>query len=60
VDGLALVEKDGEYGYINTDGELVIEVIYDEASSFNNGYALVKKDGTYMIINKMGEVIYQE
>lgn len=55
-----MVEKDGEYGYINTDGELVIEVIYDEASSFNNGYALVKKDGTYMIINKMGEVIYQE
>ncbi|MDP4108424.1 MAG: WG repeat-containing protein [Bacillota bacterium] len=52
--GLSQVEKNGKYGFINTAGELVVPLIYDElfCSYTDNGrstYAL--KDGAYVYLN---------
>jgi hypothetical protein len=38
---LAAVKKDGKWGYIDTDGNVVIPFQYDVAYAFNEGYAVV-------------------
>lgn len=46
---------DGEkWGYVYTDGMLVIDYQYDEATQFCQGYAIVKLDGVYTLIDKNG------
>jgi hypothetical protein len=40
-EGLAAVKKDGEWGYINNQGALVIKNKYASAGAFNNGIAIV-------------------
>ncbi|MGN0342796.1 MAG: WG repeat-containing protein [Roseburia sp.] len=40
-DGLAAVKVDGKWGFINKEGEMVIEPQYTQARSFLNGYAAV-------------------
>ncbi len=40
-EGLAAVKKDGKWGYIDMDGEVVIDFIYDDAGVFSEGYAVV-------------------
>lgn len=57
-DGLAAVEIDGKWGFINKDGEVVIPAIYKSVRSFKDGLAIVKDDvepQTWNIINKDGE-----
>jgi clan AA aspartic protease (TIGR02281 family) len=40
-EGLAYIRKNGQYGYVNADGELVIPIKYTQALMFLNGVALV-------------------
>ena len=40
-DGLAAVEVNGEWGYIDESGEIVIELEYDKAGEFQHGVAPV-------------------
>lgn len=48
--------KQKKYGYINTQGKIVIPPQYDYASGFYKGYALVKNDNkNWKLINKKGE-----
>lgn len=55
-DGLLAVVKDGAYGYINSNGEVVIDFVYTDASPFVGGYASVTYDGErYFFINTKGE-----
>ncbi|HLO36977.1 MAG TPA: WG repeat-containing protein, partial [Lacibacter sp.] len=35
--GLAKVSKENKYGYVNTKGELVVPLIYDEAMTLREG-----------------------
>lgn len=42
-DGLLLVIINGQYGYLNKRGEVVISPQFDEARDFHEGFALVKK-----------------
>jgi hypothetical protein len=56
-DGLALVKKDGKFGYINAQGTVVIGIQYDFATPFRNGSATVKKDGKLRKIDKSGSFI---
>ena len=65
-DGLAVVKKDGKYGYINKNGETVIDYQYYLAEDFYDGIAEVgeatmKGDGSGQIkralINKSGEML---
>ena len=56
--GLALVRKNGKWGYINTSGKLVIPCKYNPAWSFTkNGLAAVCQNGKCGFINQKGKVI---
>lgn len=52
------IEKDGKYGYISSDGKMLIEPQYDSGSDFYGDYAVVKKkdgkESKYIIIDKKG------
>lgn len=52
-------KKDGLYGLINLDGEVVTEPIYEEISSLKNrpGRILVKKDDKYGVLDSNGKVV---
>ena len=65
-EGLAKVKnKDNLWGYINKQGEMIIEPQYTEAYIFINGYAIVVKENDnyisnnleYGVINKKGKEI---
>lgn len=55
---LFLSKKDGKYGYVDKNGTLVIDYIYDDGTEQNKqGYAAIKKDGLWGSINKVGNII---
>lgn len=56
-EGLAAVKKDGKWGYIDTTGQVVVPVQYDDIASFREGLAKVKKDGKYGFVDKTGQVV---
>lgn len=56
-EGLAAVKVEGKWGYINTEGTMVIEAIYDGANRFSEGLAAVSKNGRWGYIDKNGETV---
>ena len=55
-----LSKKDGKYGYINKQGEVVVDYIYDEAKEQNEyGYASVNKNGKWGAIDQSGKVVQE-
>jgi hypothetical protein len=54
--GLAAVKNNGVWGYINTEGEYVIDPAFEEAGSFVGSLAAVKSNGVWCVIDKSGEV----
>ncbi len=44
-----------KFGYLNKAGDVIIEPVYNEATSFYKGFAFVKKGNTYSRINKNGK-----
>ncbi|MBK3518726.1 WG repeat-containing protein [Carboxylicivirga marina] len=56
-EGLAVVEKDLEFGYIDSIGQMVIDYQYYDAGPFINGITYAAKDGKYGYINKSGQFI---
>ena len=57
---LFLSKKDDKYGFVDKDGKVVVNYIYDDATEQNRfGYSSVKKDGNWGSINKNGEVILE-
>lgn len=59
-EGLMPVKKNGKWGYIDGDSNLVIPCIYDEVSLFNGGRAIVKYNGKEYVIDKKGNVVEDE
>lgn len=55
--GLALVKKDGKWGYIDKNRHVKIPLIYDSANNFTDKIAKVKKDNLWGYINTKGEEI---
>lgn len=53
-EGLGLVKQNGKFGYINSEGQLVISAQFDYASPFAGGKATVKQNGKLGTINKSG------
>lgn len=60
-----IIKKDNKYGYIKSDGSIMIEPQYQTASDFNGDYAIVTVDNpdqtysyekTYQIIDNHGNV----
>ena len=48
----------GKYNYINSKGDLLNSIQYDNTSEFNkNGYAIVSNDNNYGVLNKKGKEV---
>jgi hypothetical protein len=53
--GIALIKKDNQYGFINKNNQIVIPVTYDNALPFEGKETIVQKDGFSFFINQKGE-----
>ena len=57
---LFLSKKDGKYGFIDKEGKVIVDYIYDDATSQNiYGYAGVKKDGKWGVVDNKGSLIQE-
>ncbi len=56
-EGRAQVEKNGKYGFINTNGEEVISCQYQLAEPFKDGMAKVLRSGKWGFVNKSGQEV---
>ena len=53
-----LKKQNGKYGYVDKDGNVVIDYIYDDAKEQNAyGYAAVKQDGKWGAIDSKGNIV---
>ena len=55
----AAVESGGKWGYVDTDGNVVIDYQFEEARSFANGFAAVKVNGAWGFIDKDNNIIVE-
>ena len=44
-----------KWGFVDTSGNMVIDLVYDDAGSFSNGLSAVGKDGLYGYIDATGK-----
>lgn len=51
---LGIVIKDGKYGFINKNGKVIIQLIYEDAFPFYQGYASVKANDKWNYVNENG------
>lgn len=57
---LYLSKKDGKYGFIDKDGNVIVDYIYDDATNQNDyGYSAIKKDGKWGSIDNKGNVVIE-
>lgn len=57
---LFLSKKDGKYGYVDKEGKVIVDYIYDDAIEQNDyGYVAVKKDGKWGSIDSKGNVVQE-
>ena len=56
-EGLAIISKEGKYGFMDKTGKIVIPTIYSSAEDFHEGLAAVKKDEKFGYIDKEGNVV---
>jgi len=53
-------KKDEKWGYVDKDGHVVVEYVYDSATEVNEfGYAAVKKNGKWGSIDAEGNIIVE-
>lgn len=55
--GYAAVELGGRWGFVDLEGNVVIEPQFEEAKSFSNGLAAVKKENQWGYIDESGSVV---
>lgn len=46
-EGLAAVERNGKWGFINKDGRLIIPMKYDNVNAFKDGFSIVNIGGNF-------------
>lgn len=56
-DGTFAVQKDGLWGFIDTNGDEIIAPQYEKYKFFSNGIAIVRKNRKWGYINKLGQNI---
>ena len=57
---LYLSKKDGKYGFVDKDGNVVVDYIYEDATEQNEyGYAAVKLNGKWGCIDKIGKRVLE-
>lgn len=55
----AAVMLNEKWGFVDSNGNFVIEPQYEDARSFSNGLAAVKKDGKWGFINTANEMVIE-
>ncbi len=55
----AAVKQNGKWGYIDADGNKVIDCQYEEAKSFSNGIGAVKQNGKWGYINTDNKIVIE-
>lgn len=55
--GLLLVKIGEKWGYMNAEGKMAIQAIYDDGNDFNSGFAAVKKGTKILLIDTKGNEI---
>jgi len=58
-EGYAAVSRNGKWGFIDTGGNIVIDLIYDDALSFGQHLAAVKIGDVWGYISIYGEVVIE-
>jgi hypothetical protein len=58
-EGLAVAVRHGKYGFIDKDGNVVIDSVWDHAYSFSQGIAAVERGGKWGLINQKNEFVVQ-
>ena len=58
--GFARAEKNDLWGYIDSNGNEVIPLKYENADDFIGGYALVKNAGKWGYIDTSGREFFRE
>ena len=57
---LFLSKKDGKYGFVDKEGKVIVDYIYEDATEQNSyGYAAIKKDGLWGSIDHQGNVVIE-
>lgn len=56
-DGLAVVQKSGKFGAINSNGDICIPIKYNRLDPFSGGLSLVEINSKCGFMNKEGEVV---
>ncbi len=57
---LFVSKKDDKYGFIDKDGNVIVEYIYDDALEQNEyGFAAIKKDGKWGSIDENGDIVQE-
>ena len=54
---LQVQDENGKWGYVDTNGEIVLEPQWDSSSEFHDGLAAAEKDGLYGYINTTGKFV---
>lgn len=57
-EGLSKVEKRGKVGFVDLAGNIIIPIIYDDASSFSEGLAEVELDNQTAFIDHQGQTVF--
>lgn len=57
---LQVQDENGKWGYVDTNGEIVLEPQWDSSSEFHDGLAAAEKDGLYGYINTTGKLIWMQ
>ncbi len=53
-------KNNGKYGFVDKDGNVVVDYIYDDATEQNSyGYAGIKKDGKWGAIDNKGNIVQE-
>lgn len=60
VDDYAAFQKDGMWGYVDTQGNVIIEPHYADAKSFSYTMGGVQIDGSWQFINAKDELVIEE
>ena len=58
-EGFAAVSKNGKWGFIDVNGAVIIDFLFDDALSFGQHLAAVKLDGSWGYINAQGRIVIE-
>ena len=57
---LFVSKKSGKYGFVDKDGKVIVDYLYDDAGHQNSfGFAAIKKDGKWGVVDRDGKVVQE-